>query len=144
MVRELEREEVDELLRTQVVGRVGCHAGGETYVVPVIYAYDGEALYVLTVEGRKTSMLRENPHACFEVDEYPGPGIWRSAIVQGVYEELQGEAAEKALALLAARFPGGGPSRPRAGDRPTVAFRIRVGDVTGRASGRYASQPTET
>ena len=38
MVRELEREEVDELLRTQVVGRVGCHAGGETYVVPVIYA----------------------------------------------------------------------------------------------------------
>ena len=144
MIRELDREEIDELLRTQVVGRVGCHAGGETYVVPVIYAYDGDALYVLTVEGRKTRMLRENPRACFEVDEYPGPGRWRSAIVDGVYEELEGERADRALELLAARFAGGGPTRPRAGDRPTVAFRIRIGSVSGRASARYSIQPTET
>jgi uncharacterized protein len=144
MVRELEREEIDELLRTQVVGRVGCHADGETYVVPVIYAYDGDALYVLTVEGRKTRMLRENPRACFEVDEYPGAGRWRSAIVDGVYEELDADGAKRAVELLAARFAGGGPSRPSAGDRQTVAFRLRIEGVTGRASARYSSQPTET
>lgn len=144
MIRELERGEIDELLRAQVVGRVGCHAAGETYVVPVIYAYDGDAVYVLTVEGRKTRMLRENPRACFEVDEYPAPGRWRSAIAQGVYEELAGADADRALALLAARFSGDAPSRPRAGDRAPVAFRIRIDGVTGRASARYSSQPTET
>ena len=139
MIRDLARSEIDELLRAQVVGRVGCHAQGETYVVPVIYAYDGDALYVLTVEGRKTRMLRENPRACFEVDDYPAPGRWRSAIVQGTYEELSGADAEHALALLAGRFSGDARSRPRAGDRPAVAFRIRIDDVTGRASARSSS-----
>jgi uncharacterized protein len=136
VLRELERTEIDELLRAQVVGRVGCHAWGETYVVPVIYAYDGDALYVLTVEGRKTRMLRENPRACFEIDEYPAPGRWRSAIVQGVYEELAGPDAERALALLRERFGVDASSRPATGERTPVAFRIRIERVTGRASAR--------
>jgi nitroimidazol reductase NimA-like FMN-containing flavoprotein (pyridoxamine 5'-phosphate oxidase superfamily) len=38
MIEHLDRAEIDDLLRAQVVGRVGCHAGGLTYVVPVIYA----------------------------------------------------------------------------------------------------------
>jgi nitroimidazol reductase NimA-like FMN-containing flavoprotein (pyridoxamine 5'-phosphate oxidase superfamily) len=134
VVRELTRAEVDALLREQVVGRVGCHLDGRTYVVPVIYAYDGEAIYVLTVEGQKTRMLRANPSACFEVDEYPGPGRWRSAILYGAYEELEGDGLEQALALLRERFAGGGGRRPSADDRPTVAFRIRVTEANGRTS----------
>ncbi|HXV33537.1 MAG TPA: pyridoxamine 5'-phosphate oxidase family protein [Gaiellaceae bacterium] len=132
MISELEREQIDDLLSTQVVGRVGCHADGLTYVVPVIYAYDGAAFYVYTVEGQKVRMMRANPLVCFEVDEYEA-GSWRSAIVQGRYEELDAEGAERALRLLAARFP---PSpagrRPRAEGTP-VAFRIVVDEITGRA-----------
>ena len=60
-MEELTREAIDELLREEVVGRIGCHAGGETYVVPVIYAYDGEAFYAYSIEGRKIRMMRENP-----------------------------------------------------------------------------------
>ncbi|MGH3035786.1 MAG: pyridoxamine 5'-phosphate oxidase family protein, partial [Gaiellaceae bacterium] len=87
-----------------VVGRIGCHADGLTYVVPVIYAYDGEGFYAYSLEGRKIRMMRSNPRVCFEVDEYDGRGSWRSAIVQGTYEELEGAAAERALALLSERF----------------------------------------
>jgi len=57
-VNELTRPEIDELLRTQTVGRVGCHADGTTYVVPVIYGWDGENVYVLTVEGLKTGIRK--------------------------------------------------------------------------------------
>lgn len=140
MIRELTREEIDELLRSHVVGRVGCHADGLTYVVPVIYAYDGAGLYVASVEGQKIRMMRENPAVCFEVDEYEA-GSWRSAIVQGVYEELEGEDADAAIALLAERFGrsgGDGASRRRhvTDGVPTVCFRIRVRDVTGRAVAR--------
>ena len=92
MIEELDRAQIDDLLGAQVVGRIGCHADGVTYVVPVIYAYDGEAFYVYTVEGRKVRMMRANPEICFEVDEYES-GSWRSAIVQGRYEELD-EAGE--------------------------------------------------
>lgn len=137
VIVELARAEIDRLLHEQVVGRIGCHADGLTYVVPVIYAYDGSAFYVASVAGQKIEMMRRNPAVCFEVDEYEA-GSWRSAIVQGRYEELAGREAETAVELLAERFGRSGGSaaarrRHAAGDRTTVCFRIRIREVTGRA-----------
>jgi hypothetical protein len=137
VIAELDRAEIDDLLRTQVVGRIGCHADGETYVVPVIYAYDGEGFYAYSVEGQKIHMMRSNPRVCFEVDEYDGRGSWRSAIVQGTYEELEGAEAERALTLLTERFAERAATsegeRRRRGNGPAIAFRIRLDEVTGRA-----------
>jgi hypothetical protein len=135
MIDELGRAEIDQLLHEHVVGRIGCHADGLTYVVPVIYAYDGDGVYVASVEGQKIRMMRENPEVCFEVDEYEA-GSWRSAIVQGVYEELAEAEAQQAIALLAARFGRGGDASERrhaAEGVRTVCFRIRIQEATGRA-----------
>lgn len=132
VIEPLEAREIDEVLRGQTVGRVGCHLDGRTYVVPVIYVWHRDAAYVLSIEGLKIEMMRVNPRVCFEVDEYSGPGEWRSVIVQGVYEELRGNAAAKALALLAARFSGGRSSRRRGEGGQAVAFRILADEVTGR------------
>ena len=41
MLGELNRSQIDEILESQAVGRIGCHAGGKTYVVPVTYVYEG-------------------------------------------------------------------------------------------------------
>lgn len=136
VIAELAPAEIDAFLREQLVGRIGCHAGGETYVVPVIYAWDGEAAYVFSIEGRKIRMMRENPRVCLEVDEYREGGSWRSVIVDGVYEELEGADAERARELLVARL--GRARRPAegavAGGGPTpVAFRIRSLGATGRS-----------
>lgn len=134
MMVELTRAEIDELLREQVVGRVGCHLDGLTYVVPVIYAYDGEAFYVATIEGQKTRMMRASPDVCFEVDRYDGPAGWRSVIAQGVYEELGGEEAERAIDLLAERFGRSrGERRHDGAGIETVCFRVRIRELTGRA-----------
>jgi nitroimidazol reductase NimA-like FMN-containing flavoprotein (pyridoxamine 5'-phosphate oxidase superfamily) len=138
---ELGSEEIERFLAAQVVGRIGVHAGGVTYVVPVIYAFADGALHVFTVEGQKVQMMREQPQVCFEVDEYDvdGRGSWRSVIVQGRYEELEGAEAERVLALLTARFRGERGSgetsgrRPRGDGRPGVAFRIAIESATGRA-----------
>ena len=51
---ELTRAEIDQLLRERTVGRIGCHADGVTYVVPVIYAYDGEAVSSPPWRGRRS------------------------------------------------------------------------------------------
>jgi nitroimidazol reductase NimA-like FMN-containing flavoprotein (pyridoxamine 5'-phosphate oxidase superfamily) len=136
---DLQREEIDAFLESQLVGRIGCHLDGRTYVVPVIYAYDGGSIYVCSTEGRKLAMMRANPNVCFEVDEYDeaGTGSWRSVIAEGVFEELRGPAAVRALATLAARFVArtGRRGRPRRGTNRgrVVAFRIRVEHATGRA-----------
>jgi nitroimidazol reductase NimA-like FMN-containing flavoprotein (pyridoxamine 5'-phosphate oxidase superfamily) len=132
-IRELSRPEIDALLHDELVGRIGCHVDGLTYVVPVIYAYDGDAFYVASREGQKVRMMRTSPDVCFEVDRYER-GSWRSAIVQGRFEELTGEDAVHAIELLAARFGGSGGGR--AAGEGTVCFRIRVGELTGRAVDR--------
>lgn len=126
---ELSREQIDELLHEQFVARIGCQSGGEIYVVPIIYAYDGEAFYVASVQGRKIEMMRASPRVCFEVDHYEA-GSWRSAIVYGRYEELDAVATEAALDLLSARF---GRKRERQAGPNTVVFRIVAEELSGRA-----------
>lgn len=135
-MEELTAAEVDAFLREQFVARIGCHADGETYVVPVIYAWDGECAWVQSIEGRKVEMMRADPRVCLEIDEYER-GSWRSVILWGRYEELSGEDAERATELLLARFG----RRRRTGERPAgaprgVAFRIR----SERASGRRVTR----
>jgi uncharacterized protein len=136
-VRELSPEEIEEFLRGQRIARLGCSAGGETYVVPVIYAYEDGAVVTVTTEGRKTRMLRENPRVCVEVDEYDADsnGSWRSVIAQGTSEELAGDAIEAALSLLRSRFSrnAGREAAPRPLGEGVVVLRIRLEEMSGRA-----------
>ena len=135
--RELSRPEIDEVLQGQRIARLGCHAGGVTYVVPLIYAYEDDAVVAVTTEGRKTAMLRENPRVCVEFDEYDadGRGSWRSVIAHGTCEELAGEAIEDALALLRERFAraAGRTAEPRPLEPNVVVLRIPLQEISGRA-----------
>jgi hypothetical protein len=128
---------MDEFLRGQRIARLGCHADGVTYVVPLIYAYEDGAVVAVTTEGRKTAMLRENPRVCVEVDEYDadGRGSWRSVIAHGTCEELAGDAIEPALALLRERFAraAGRAPDPRRLEPNVVILRIDLEEISGRA-----------
>ncbi len=135
--RELARGEIEDFLRGQRIARLGCHAHGVTYVVPLIYAYDDGAVVAVTTEGRKTAMLRENPRVCVEVDECDtdGRGSWRSVIAHGTYEEIAGDGIEPALAVLRQRFArtAGRPAEPRQLGPEVVVLRITLDEVSGRA-----------
>lgn len=135
--RELSRIEIDAFLRGQRIARIGCHSAGETYVVPLIYAYENGAVVAVTTEGRKTAMLRENPKVCVEVDEYDadGRGSWRSVIAFGTYQELAGDAIEPALTLLRERFArtAGRAAEPRPLGPNVVLLRISLHEISGRA-----------
>jgi uncharacterized protein len=135
--RELSRGEIEEFLRGQRIARLGCHAAGVTYVVPLIYAYEDGAVVAVTTEGRKTAMLRENPRVCVEIDEYDtdGKGSWRSVIAYGTYEELSGDAIEPALALMRERFArtAGRAAEPRPLGANGVVLRIDLDEVSGRS-----------
>jgi uncharacterized protein len=134
--RELSLREIDDFLRGQRIARLGCHADGVTYVVPLIYAYEDGAVVAVTTQGRKTAMLRDNPRVCVEVDEYDadGKGSWRSVIAQGTCAELAGEAVEAALALLRERFArtAGRTAEPRQLGPNVVVLRIEPDELSGR------------
>jgi uncharacterized protein len=70
MLGELKPEQINAVLFNEVVGRIGCHGEGRTYIVPITYVFDGDAVYGHSAEGLKIRMMRANPNVCFEVDQF--------------------------------------------------------------------------
>ncbi len=145
MIETLSEVEVHDLLDRQVVGRLGCHHDGFTYVVPVIYARLDDAIVFYTTEGLKVELLRANPSVCFEIDEYDELGGWQSVIIQGTASEVSGDDAKAVLSALAERFARrraerstGEGQRPRAEGRAPVAVSIAIEALTGRKVAREA------
>ncbi|HEX5153393.1 MAG TPA: pyridoxamine 5'-phosphate oxidase family protein [Parafilimonas sp.] len=91
MLGELTNDEIEEVLKHNVLGRIGCYNDNKIYVVPVNYVYDGRHILAHSKEGLKIFMMRKNPDICFEVDEMQNFTNWRSVILWGVYEELSDE-----------------------------------------------------
>ncbi|MFX0558618.1 pyridoxamine 5'-phosphate oxidase family protein [Maribacter sp. CXY002] len=88
MLGELTSGQIENVLYSTVIGRLGCHADDVTYVVPITYAYDGKYIYGHSTEGMKIDMMRKNPKICLEVDIRENMSNWRSVIAWGNFEEL--------------------------------------------------------
>ena len=88
MLRELNNIQIEDLLKDQVIGRIGCHSAETMYVVPVNYIYDGANIYCHSAKGMKIDMMRENPQVCFEVDKIKDITNWQSVIAWGKFEEI--------------------------------------------------------
>ena len=104
MLGELNSREVEHMLQSQWVARLGLHAEGQTYVVPINYAYDGTAVYGHSNDGLKLRLMRANPEVCVEVDHVENLANWKSVIAWGRFEELHDQVAMDAMHLLVARF----------------------------------------
>lgn len=91
MIGKLTNEEIEEVLHSNVLGRIGCNDGKKTYVVPLNYVYDGRQIIANSTEGMKIRIMRKNPSICFEVDEMKSFTNWKSVIALGQYQELTEE-----------------------------------------------------
>jgi nitroimidazol reductase NimA-like FMN-containing flavoprotein (pyridoxamine 5'-phosphate oxidase superfamily) len=145
MYGDLSIHEIEHVLTSERVGRIGCHSEGQTYVVPTSYAYDGACVYVYSREGMKLRMMRANPAVCFQVDRIEGLNSWHSVIAWGTFEELHGEDVATAKRAIEQRFLPllGGNSLERAhgmdgwGMQPAtwqdaILYRIVLTKKTGR------------
>jgi nitroimidazol reductase NimA-like FMN-containing flavoprotein (pyridoxamine 5'-phosphate oxidase superfamily) len=98
MLGVLSENEIEDVLKQQAIGRIGCHADGITYVVPINYVYKDGYVYGHSAEGKKIDMLRSNPQVCFQVDDIESITQWKSVITWGVYEEItDGKEMQKAM-----------------------------------------------
>lgn len=143
----LTRAQVDAVLHQGTVGRIGMHADGKTYVVPVTYVYDGDSVYGHSVLGRKIRMMRKSPEVCFEVDDIGDLANWKSVIASGRFEELTGDMAVAAAKLIAARLgplttsETAGPSGRLRGAKQHISYRIRLGERSGRYERETKKRP---
>jgi uncharacterized protein len=105
MIGILTESEIESVLANHIVGRIGCHHAGTTYVVPISYAYHGGSVYAISAEGMKLAIMRNNPEVCFEVDNQENMANWQSVIAWGTFHELTDpETRRTALDKLTARI----------------------------------------
>lgn len=100
MIKEMSPAAIESLIATNFIGRLGCHADGVTYVVPIHYAYEHGRVYGHTGVGKKIAMMRKNPSVCLEIDRIGGLFDWESVIAWGTFRELEGDEARHALDFL--------------------------------------------
>lgn len=140
MLGELNKREIIDFLESQFIGRIGCHLDGETYIVPINYVYQNNAIYAHSGDGKKIKMLRANPKVCFQVDEIDNMFNWKSAIVWGTFEELKGQERQQVMQGLILRIM---PSTDEQGREPShaidpvlqdnlIVYKINVQEATGR------------
>jgi uncharacterized protein len=98
MLGKLNTVEIEEVLKQNFLGRIGCYANGRIYVVPMSYAYEEGYIYAHAYEGMKINMMRQNPKICFEVDVMKDMSNWKTVIAWGDFEELT-ETKERNHAL---------------------------------------------
>ena len=134
VIRHLDDDNIERLLRTSIVGRIACcdhgAAGGDgrPYVVPLAYGYDGDSIYAHSGPGKKLNFMRANPLVTVEVDEATAPDRWSSVIAEGIFEELA-DPSNRESALRAIYPPP--QSVPDLGPH-TVVYRIQLKAKTGR------------
>ncbi len=100
MLGKLNEMQIDNVLLSQVIGRIACSDGKKPYITPLTYAFDGKNIIGQTNEGLKLKIMRKNPNVCFEVDIMLDMTNWQSVIVYGTFHELTGKDAEKARDYL--------------------------------------------
>ena len=125
--------EATRILETQSLGRLGCVADDEPYVVPVNYHFDGKDVFIHSLPGRKIDALRKTGRGCLQVDEIRDGFNWRSVIVFGKYEEIQDEQLrEEIMGKIFKKKPEMTPVESSLMERyrETIVFGLRAYRVT--------------
>src|SRR3954471_2128118 len=126
-------EEIEELLRTAIVGRIACcgHGAvrnGRPYLVPLAYGYDGESIYAHSGPGRKLDLMRAEPRVTFEVDAAEASDRWRSVMAEGTFEEIDDFVERQRGLRIIYRPPAEIPTLAP----EVVVYRIRLTQRSGR------------
>jgi len=136
--------EIEAILRDASVCRIGLADGGEPYVVPVCFGYDNGAIYFHSgMDGKKISMIRNNPRCCFEVDLCDGilkgksPCSWgvryRSVIGYGQAAILTDPADKKyGLNCIRRQFQAGIHEFTDANVKKVAVIRITIESMTAK------------
>ncbi|OPY38338.1 MAG: Pyridoxamine 5'-phosphate oxidase [Methanoregula sp. PtaU1.Bin051] len=98
-IPKMKKAEYDSLIKRQYVSRIAFIGGGEPYIAPFLYVFDGKHMYFLSTNyGRKIEYFRSDPKVCVEVEEYvPDLSSFMFVSLQGSLEEVTGPQEKKKI-----------------------------------------------
>ena len=145
-----DKNEIEGILATVMVGRLGTCANGIPYITPVNFTYDKETSKIFlhcANEGRKLDNIRVNQNVCFEVEEVSNVIVkqptcassvaYRSVIMFGSIKILTDHHAKnEALQKLAGKYAPQNPKVPftDAMLNKTNVLEIEIKEMTAKRS----------
>jgi uncharacterized protein len=141
-----DRGAIDAIIRECRVCRLGLADGGQPYVVPLSFGYDGASLYFHGAStGRKVDILRSNNKVCFEFDilDAMRPSdeacrwsvSYRSVIGFGTAELVETPDAKRTmLAFIMAQYADGSCSFSDEAVQRTTVIKVHIVSITGKQS----------
>lgn len=105
-VKDMSSNDVEDFLGRVNYGHLGCSSNNHPYVLPIHFAYDRQAIFIYTTEGKKSEMIDANPEICLQVEKVVDNENWISVIVVGDAKRLaNSDELEEAYASIAATNP---------------------------------------
>lgn len=137
----LGRKACEAILARNSVGRIAFSLHDSVRIVPIHYAYASGWIYGRTAAAGKLEEILRNRRVAFEVDEHTQLFEWRSVVASGpLYLIEPGTTPSdrrthtKAVSLIRELVPSAMTDSDPVPFRDQL-FRIRVAEITGRASG---------
>ncbi len=98
-MKNLTTSESTTVLRNNYNGHLAYISQGRPYVIPITYYFDPEdnSIISYTADGHKIDAMRENPSVSMVTEQVVSLVNWKSALVHGTFEELEGEFAKQKL-----------------------------------------------
>ena len=143
-VKNMSSREVEEFLGRVNYAHLGCSSNDHPYVLPIHFAYDRQAIYIYTTEGKKSEMIDANSEICLQVEKVVDNENWISVIIVGTAKRLgNADDREEAYAAIAATNPTLTPALSyrwlddwvRENKDAEVVYRIDRKTTSGRRAG---------
>ncbi|MFC1912391.1 pyridoxamine 5'-phosphate oxidase family protein [Chloroflexota bacterium] len=140
-------DEIEKVIKSADVCRIGLTDGDEPYTVPVCFGYERNAIYFHgALEGRKVELIRKNNRVCFEVDAdveivaSEKPCKWtvkyRSVMGTGRAFILESDEAKVwALKLITGKYSGREYDFTKSQADSVSVVKVDIESITGKKSG---------
>lgn len=85
--------------RNNYNGHLAYIAQGKPFVIPITYYFDptDNCIISYTSEGHKIDAMRQNPSVSMVTEQVQSLVNWKSALIQGDFEEFEGSCAMQKL-----------------------------------------------
>lgn len=95
-MKNLEPQESIALLQENYLGHLAFIVNDEAFTIPITYYYhsEGNAIIGYSQPGHKIDAMRNHPTVSFQVEDVKSANNWKSVLVQGSFEEIQGTEAK--------------------------------------------------
>jgi len=136
---DLTREEAEDLLTRNHVGRLAFSFHDRVDIEPISYVFSRDWLYARTAPGTKLAIVQHHPWVAFEVDEVRSRVDWRSVVVHGtIYFIDASREADRHDYEVAVKILRSADAHALTSDDATphrdLLFRIHADEIVGKGA----------